>query len=263
MPSVSHTTVTPLAYPGLAPGVTNANGLAQFSVTDGQVETVTLAAYDGSTELNEVATVSFTANEANQSTLSANPMSLPAVGATTTVTVALRTGGGIPIAGDSVSLSASSSAVTISPTAATTNAAGVALFAVSDPTVETPVLSALDRTTGAAIVQTLRVNFFANEQNQSTATASPTFVQVRKSSTVTVTLLGPTDTPLAGHAVKLNTGSTTTKVTVLTKGGVTTAAGQIQFGVTDTAAQALSISVQDTTTGVTLYRPVTVTFIKP
>jgi len=80
---------------------------------------------------------------------------------------------------------------------------------------------------------------------------------------VTVTLLGPTDTPLAGHAVKLNTGSTTTKVTVLTKGGVTTAAGQIQFGVTDTAAQALSISVQDTTTGVTLYRPVTVTFIKP
>jgi adhesin/invasin len=267
VPPVSHATVTPLAYPGFAPGMTNANGLAQFSVSDGQVETVSLAAYDGavsvSTELDQVATVSFTANEANQSTLSATQTSLPAVGATTTVSVALRTGGGYAIAGDTVSLSAKSSTVSISPATATTDGTGVAKFTVSDPTAETVVLSALDRTTGAAVVQTLPITFFANEQNQSTATASPTFVQVRKSSTVTVTLLGPTDAPLVGHVVKLNTGSTTTSVTVLTKGGVTTSTGQIQFAVTDTAAQALSISVQDTTAGVTLYRPVAVTFTKP
>ena len=66
------------------------------------------------------------------------------------------------------------------------------MFTVSDPVVESAVLTALDTTSGATVVQTLPLTFTANEQNQSTATASPTFVQVKKTSTITVTLLGPT-----------------------------------------------------------------------
>jgi hypothetical protein len=264
VPAVSGATVTPLAYPGLAPGVTNAYGQAQFAVSDGTVEMVTLAAYDGTTKLDQAATVSFTANEANQSTMSATVTSLPALGASTTVTVTLVSGGGAPIAGHAVSLSASSSStVSITPATATTNSAGQAVFTVSDPNPESVVLTALDTTSGAVVVQTLQLTFIANEQNQSTATASPTIVQVKKTSTITVTLLGANDQPLAGHTVALNTGSSTTKVTVLTSGGVTNAKGQIQFSVTDTAAQTISIKVTDTTTSLTLYKPVTVTFTKP
>lgn len=262
VPAVAHATVTPLAYPGLAPGVTNASGQAQFAVSDNTVEIVTLVAYDGTTELDEPATVSFTADEANQSTMSATATSLPALGAITTVTVTLISGGGAPIAGHNVSLSASALTVSIAPATATTNSAGQAQFTVSDPDAESVVLTALDLTTGVVMVQTLPLTFTANEQNQSTATASPTVVKVRKSSTITVTLLGASDQPLAGHTVALNTGSTTTKVTVLTPGGVTTATGQIQLSVTDTAAETLSIMVTDTTAGVTLYLPVTVTFTK-
>jgi hypothetical protein len=263
VPAALHATVTPLSYPGLSPGVTNSSGQAQFAVSDATVEMVTLAAYDGTTQLDQAATVSFTADEANQSTMSATQTSLPALGASTTVTVTLVSGGGAPIAGHTVSLSATSSTVSVTPATATTNSAGQAVFTVSDPNPESTVLTALDTTTGVAVVQTLPLTFIANEQNQSTATASPTVVQVKKTSTFTVTLLGANDKPLAAHAVTLNTGSSTTKVTVLTSGGVTNANGQIQFSVTDTAAETLSIKVTDTTTGLTLYKPVTVTFTKP
>lgn len=263
VPAAAHASVTPLAYPGLAPGVTNASGQAQFAVSDNTVETVTLLAYDGATELDEPGVVAFTANEANQSTVSATVTSLPALGALTTVTVTLTSGGGAPIAGHSVLLAASSTTVSITPATATTNAAGQAQFTVSDPNAESVVLTALDQATGVIVVQTLPVTFTANEQNQSTATASPAIVQTKKTSTITVTLLGANGKPIAGHVVGLATGSTTAKATVLTKGGVTTAAGQIQFSVTDTAPETLSIMVTDTTAGVTLYLPVTVSFVKP
>jgi hypothetical protein len=268
VPSVSHATVTALASPGLSPGETNSNGVAQFSVSDNTVETVTLAASDGGTPLDQVATTRFTANEANQSTISASPCvssppcSVPAGGPTTTVTVTLVKGGGAFIVGDNVSLSASSSTASVSPVLPTTNGSGQATFTVSDSAPETITLSALDTTTGVAVGQTFKVSFFKNEQNQSTASASPTALKVKKSSTITVTLLSSTGTALAGHAVTLNTGSTTTTVTMLTKGGVTNAAGQIQLSVTDSVSQVLSITVTDTTFGVTLYKPVALTFTK-
>jgi adhesin/invasin len=262
VPSVGGATVTPLSYPGYGPGVTNAAGQAQFTLTDNTVEVLTFAAYDGASELDQTATVSFTANEANQSTLGANPPSLPAGGPTTTVTVTLTTGGGLPITGDVVSLSATTQTVSISPAQATTNALGQATFTVGDSAVETAVLTALDRTTGVGIYQKLSIGFFANEQNQSTATVTPTILPVKKTATLTVTLRGPTDLPLVGHTVTLGTGSSSTKVTVLTSGGKTNSSGVIQFSVTDTLPQTLTITVTDTTTGVTLYKTVALSFTK-
>jgi adhesin/invasin len=262
-------TVTPLSYPGFAAGYTNDGGLAQFSVSDATVENVTLVATDATTktEIYQVATVSFTGSEANRSTISATPTSLPASGPTiiesSTVVVTLVSGGGLPIVGHSVSLSSSSSTALVTPATATTDGSGVALFTVSDPVVENVVLSALDRTSGVTLVPTVTVDFVANEANQSTATASPTVLKVRKFSTITVTLLGPADAPIVGHTVTLGTGSSTTTVTPLTPGGVTDSAGQVQFSVTDTAEQVLSITVTDTDTGATLYKAVQVTFTKP
>ena len=81
--------------------------------------------------------------------------------------------------------------MSITPATATTNGSGVATFTVGDPLVESTVLTALDRTTGVTVDQALPITFTANEQNQSTATVSPTAVKVKKSATVTVTLLAP------------------------------------------------------------------------
>ncbi len=275
VPAVGNATVTPLSYPGFGPGQTNSNGLAQFSVADATVETVILAAYDGTTELDQVATVNFTASESNQSTISALPSGVPAGGGpaslcgaacTSTVTVTLLSAGRLPIPGHVVSLSPSSSTVSVSPATATTNGSGVASFTVSDSAVENNVvLSALDRTSGAAMVRTVAVNFTSNEANQSTATATPAVAVVKKSSTITVTLLTGSGAPVPNHIVSLSTGSSTTKTSVLTAGGKTNSAGQIQFSLTDTAAQAVSVAATDTTANpnVTLYKPVTVTFVKP
>ena len=272
--------VTPLSLAvGLAPGETNSSGLAQFTVTDPTVEDVTLVATDATanTEIYQTATVSFTGSEANRSTIVVAPTSgtstagstasVPASGPTiiktATVTVTLLSGGGVPLQGHNVSLLSSSSTALVTPATATTGSSGVANFTVSDPTVENVVLSALDRTSGVTLVPTVTVDFFANEANQSTATASPTVLKVRKSSTITVTLLGPTDAPIEGHTVALATGSSTTTVTPLTPGGVTDSAGQVQFSVTDTAEEVLSVTVTDTGTGATLYKAVQVTFTKP
>lgn len=265
VPTAGHATVSALASPGLAPGVTNAQGTVQFAVSDNTVETVTLAAFDGTTELDQAATVSFTANEANQSTISATQTSVPAGSPNgTAVTVTLVNGAGVPIAGDVVSLSASSPTAAISPASVATNSSGQATFTVTDPTVETVVLSALDRTTGVTVVAVATVTFAANEQNQSTITPPNQAVKVRKSATITVTLRSATGAPIANHAVTLATGSKTAMVTVLTAGGKTNAAGQIQFSVTDTVAENLSIRATDTTASppVTLYQAVAVIVTK-
>ena len=279
------TTVTPL----LTGGVTNVNGVAQFSVSDTAIETETLSACDTTLSaactqdpgglLDQTATISFTASEANESTISAAASSVPAfavgcpnsattwVCPTTTVTVTLRNAGGAALSGHVVSLSGSSSTASVSPATVTTNAAGQAAFAVGDSVVQSVVFTALDKTTGAVVVPTVTVSFTANEANQSTVTGTPGLGAVTW--TVTVTLKNPssptspfTDSPLVGHKVTLTTGSKTTKVLTLTKGGVTTATGQIQFTITDTVTQVLSVYATDTTSSVRLYGPLSVSIYR-
>jgi hypothetical protein len=270
--------------PAIAPlfgGITNVNGLAQFSITDTHIEKVTLSACDFTLSptcsagspglLNKTASVTFTAGEANQSTISSAASTVPAfpVGCpttaagwtcpTTTVTVTLRNAAG-PISGDSVSLSSPSSTVSITPAIATSNSLGQAVFTVGDSTVGSDVFTALDRTTGATVVPTVSVAFTANEQNQSKASGTPLAGATQW--TITVTLRSATDAPLVGHKVTLNTGSHTAFVTTLTAGAKTTAAGVIQFRVTDTVTQVLAITVTDTTAGVTLYAPVTISIYR-
>ena len=261
-------TVTPL----LTHGVSDVNGEVQFAVSDTAVETETLTATDLATGLlDQTATIKFTATEANQSSISASPSTLPAavvggpISPTTTITVTLRDRGGAPIAGDAVSLSANSSTVSIKPATATTNAVGQATFIVGDPTVEVVVLSALDRTTGVALVQTVTLNFIANEANQSTATASPLNQKVRKLITITVTLRTAAGAPIAAHKVTLTTHSTNTTVVPLTKTSLTNASGQIQFTVTSFVTETLAIDVTDITAlpAVQLYQPVVITFFRP
>jgi Bacterial Ig-like domain (group 1) len=291
--------------PVLTGGVTNSLGVAQFWVSDTVIQTVTVTACDKTLNpactadavagpgglLDQTATITFTASEAYESSMAegaasvytqppACPSPVPATWTcpTTTVTVTLRNAAGALITGDVVALSASYNgapdpSVTISP-ATVTSSAGLAKFTVGDSAVQNNMLStnglgvvfsALDETTGSAIVATVQVNFCADEANQSTATAVPELAATEW--IVTVTLRSAADAPVAGHTVTLTTGSTHTTVTDLTVGGKTTAAGTIQFRITDTLTQVLSVVVKDTSLpapagGGQLYQPVAVSIYK-
>jgi hypothetical protein len=278
--AMATTTVTPL----LTGGVSNSLGVAQFSVSDTAIQTVTLSACDSTVSvsctqasgalLSQTATISFTASESNESTMTAGATTVPAfvtgctippaatwLCPTTTITVTLKNAGGAAIKGDVVSLSSSSSTVLISPATATTNASGVATFTVGDSAVEGPVVfTALDRTTGAVVVKTVGVTFTATEANQSTITGVPGPGAVQW--TITVTLRDLNDHPLVGKTVSLTTGSAYTHVTILTKPAVTNAAGQIQFQMTDGLTQVLSVTAKDVTDNVVLDKPLSVSIYK-
>jgi hypothetical protein len=281
--ATSTTTVTPL----LTGGVTNSLGVAQFSVSDTAIETETLSACDTTVSaactqasgalFSQTATIAFSASEANESTMTSALSTLPAFVSgcsipalatwtcpTTTVTVTLRNAGGAAIAGHVVSLSSTSSTVLISPATATTNSLGQATFTIGDSVVESGVVfRALDRTTGSVVVKTVSVSFTANEGNQSTITGTPN--PGATIWTITVTLLDQNDHPLVGKRVTLNTGSAYTyNIVTLTKGGVTNAAGQIQFQIQDLETQVLSVTATDATAAppVTLYKPLSVSIYR-
>ncbi|HVC70019.1 MAG TPA: Ig-like domain-containing protein [Acidimicrobiales bacterium] len=286
-------------------GTTDCNGQAMFAVSDTAVESETLTACDttsgnpggpasdplcaatvGTTRLDQTATISFTTSESLQSSMT-DPVTTLAAGGlpgakpvpaggvacataacnpTTTVTVKLLSGGRLPLAGHIVTLSSSSPTVSILPLIGTTNASGVATFTVGDSAVESGVvLSALDRTTGYRVRQTVTLNFTADEANQSTVTAVPTNASGSQWM-VTVTLKGLTLPLSPTHQVSLTlkplTGFSHAYVRILTPGGRTTSAGVIQFSVTDPVTQIMSVTVKDTTTGVwlvQLYHPLVVT----
>jgi hypothetical protein len=268
--TTSTTTVTPL----LTGGYTDSYGHAQFAVRDSAVEIETVTATDTSAspavQLVQRATLSFITDEANQSSISASPALLPAGGPTTTVTVTLHDAGGYPLTGHQVALSSPSTTFTASPTVATTDGNGRANFAVADPAVETAVLTATDRTTGAVVDQTVAVTFVADEANQSTATASTNLQVVRKDVTVTVVLRDANGNPISGHTVTLATGSSSavycpvgwSKPCKQSVNAATDATGTVQYVLTDTTPQRLAIRVTDATTGVTLYATLVVTFAK-
>ncbi len=169
---------------GVSPGVTNAQGVAKFSVTDAKTEVVTYTATDSSTSLRltQLASVTFGTPPPvlpvkADCTAVVNATSVPANGTTTgTVTVELRDGSGYPVAGKTVSLTPSGGSSVVvgakvtgsiasapatpspksSPVArplaapaagtAVSNSNGNAIFSVSDKVPETVTYTAADST---------------------------------------------------------------------------------------------------------------------
>ncbi len=147
--------------------VTNASGVATFSVTDTAVESVTYTAdYDSGGDnfhqINQTAVVTFTAvpTPAETSTVIAAPSTVPADGTTaSTVTVTLKDSSSNPISGDHVSLTANSGTHSaITPASVATNGSGVATFSVTDTTAEVVTYTASSDSYGP-INQTAQVTF--------------------------------------------------------------------------------------------------------
>ena len=166
---------------GAASGVSSSAGVVTFRVTDGNAETVTYTAVDTSDNVvvaPSTATVIFQGGTVSttNSTVTAAPATVTADGVSQSIiTVTLNdtsTGGGNPVGGKVVTLTAGSGASVISVggvvgNTATTNAYGQAIFTVTDATAQAVVYTAKDTTDSPNITvrQTATVTFVASTAN--------------------------------------------------------------------------------------------------
>ncbi len=149
----------------VAGGVSDASGVATFTVTDPNPETVTFTATDQTTgvQIAQQASVAFVLrpNENTTSTISASPTTVEADGtSSSTVTVTLENNGS-PVAGDTVSLSQGSGHSMITTADPVSDAAGVVKFTVTDLTPETVAYQATDLTTATELTHDTTVTFTA------------------------------------------------------------------------------------------------------
>lgn len=245
-----------------ASAVSDANGQATFTVTDTTTEAVTLQATDTTDSLivTQTAGVTFAAPvvSATHSTVSASPMTA----GSTTITVTLRDQGTNPqpVAGQSVTLAGTGSSVVDPTTAVVTNASGVATFTATDPAAETVTFTATDTTTNTVIANTAQVTFgtLTVSASQSTVTAdSPATLTL--GTTVVVTLLSDTHSPVSGKTVTLQASSGTAVIGAPSP-ATSGADGKVSFTLHDTVAESVTVTATDTTDSVTLTPTATVVF---
>jgi hypothetical protein len=150
--------------------VSNVSGVVTFEVRDTHAEAVTLTAQTASgVVFSQTATATFTPGDvnANTSTAAASPIQVPADGHTaSTVTVTLTDYTHNPIAGHTVTLSPSGGSSVITPmqsqagvTPGTSDANGVAKFAVTDAADEVVTYTATDTSVGLRVTQLAAVTF--------------------------------------------------------------------------------------------------------
>lgn len=141
------------------------------------------------------ATLTVTGNspgDADTSTVSAAPGSVPANGVTTaTITVTLRSFCGTPVSGKTITLGQGVGSSIISPASAVTNASGVATFTVRNSTPQMVTYTATDVTDSVVITQTAAVTFTQQTAPTVVKSFSPTATGTGLSSTLSVTITNP------------------------------------------------------------------------
>jgi adhesin/invasin len=264
---------------------TNTNGVVTFKISDSAVETVTITAVDKTkgVTLLQTASVEFTSTEAQQSSVTINPITTPADGPAATLTVVARNGLGQPLAGEAIVVKGATTTTTVTPllTGGLTNSLGVAQFSVSDTAIETETLSACDTTvsatctqaSGALLSQTATIAFSASEANESgmtsllstlpafasgcTIPALPTWIC--PTTTVTVTLRNAGGAVVAGHVVSLSSTSKTVLISPVT--ATTNSLGEATFTIGDSVVESgVVFTALDRTTGSVVVKTVSVSF---
>ena len=254
--------------------VTNALGVATFSVSDATAETVTYTATDttDSVTVAQQPTVDFAAPVVTDgnSSVSAKPVTV-ASGSSTTITVTIQDQGSPPggVAGQTVSLAGSGSTVVITPATTgsnVTNSAGVATFTATDTANESVTFTATDDTdSDLVLTSTAQVTFgtLTVSPAESTVTASSP-EPVGAGTTVTVTLLTAGGSPVSSKSVSLATqGTQPASVTISGSPATTDANGQATFTVTDSAAESDTFVATDVTDSITFTQTATITFQTP
>lgn len=250
-------------------GITDPDGVVRFAVSStSQTGDAVIHATDLETGviLDQSVTVKFLQpppTDAAQSTITVTPDSVPAGGATSRVDVTLVNGAGEPQTDHRVALSTGSTRTVVSG-GLPTDQSGTTTFWVSGTVAETVALSALDLTDSVTLGAHPTITFTTapTQANQSVVTVSPDSLPAGgPKSTVSVTLMNASGSPLSGHTVRLETGSTTTTVLPLTAGGVTDSSGVVRFTVSDTAVESVVIRATDVTNGTLLDDTPTISFL--
>lgn len=254
--------LNPASLTGNGP-VVPVNGVAAFpSLTVNTAATgYTLAA----SSAGLAGTVSGTFNvsagvvSASQSTVSVSPASLVAGGGSSTITVTVKDGSGIPLPGVTVALSASGSNTIVQP-AALTNASGVTTGSLSSTSAGVKTVTAT--ASGVVINQkpTITVTAGAISASQSSVVAIPTTITVSTgSSTIQVTARDQFSNPVSGASVTIaGSGS---GVTVTQPSAPTDATGVATGSIK--ASSAGTVTVSATAGGVAITQNATVTVEPP
>jgi predicted aconitase with swiveling domain len=251
--------------------VTNSSGEADFTVTDPTAESITYTAKDTTDSITLAATVAVTFTtptvSVGNSKVVASPTKVvaPATSSQITVTLYDQAADPAPVNGKTVTLSASSTTATVTPSSAVSGAngaaPGTAVFTVTDTNNEDVTFTAFDQTDGLTITARPVVTFGTLTPSPATSTvvAAGTVASAGSATviaptgnfgtTVTVTVLTSGKSAVSGETVALTSPSTTATVTpssaVTGANGV--AAGTAVFTVTDTAAETVTFSASDTT----------------
>jgi hypothetical protein len=238
-----HSTIIPAQMPN----VTDANGVATFTVTDSTVENVTYTAQDTSDSpnvtLDATPTVDFEAPvvSAENSSLSSSLAKVPS-GESDTITITLRDQGSNPqpVAGQMVSLSGTGDvAITPQPATGTTNASGVTTFSASDTNDEVVTFTAKDTSANLTLTP-ISVTFgsLTVSPSASTVTAAIPVAEAAAAgggTSITVTLLTSGGSHVAGITVGLAASTMATN-----------ADGVATFTVNDSAPQKVTFTATDT-----------------
>ncbi|TXK85571.1 InlB B-repeat-containing protein [Paenibacillus sp. N3.4] len=250
--------------------VTNSQGEAIFRVTNDKIENVSYTVKAGQTELEQKAAVTFTAGpiDGGNSSVTASPTIVPADGATASViTVLLKDAQGHALSGNTVSLVAEEGISRIEVIQAESDAAGKALFRVTNTVAEQVTYAAVINK--KSLEQRARVTFESpaggtgqkTSVTDSTVVAVPSVVEAngQARSKVTVTLKDAAGKPVAGKSVALKAqgGSSV----IAPKGAViSNASGQAVFTVTGTVAEQVTYQAKDEADGVAIAQTAVVTF---
>jgi Bacterial Ig-like domain (group 1) len=263
---------------------TNASGQATFTVSDTTDEVVTYTATDttdGIALTGHSASVTFGTLlvSATASTVAASPSVVSSASSggilpTGTVTVTLfESDGSSPVAGKTVTLSASSTTAQITPTATpdVTDAEGQATFQVADGTAEAVTFKATDVTDGIALSNGAVVTFEQPQASASTSVVTSSSATALADGvtpvTISVTVSDQFGNPLPGRAVTVTgSPSTTTRIAPQTQtssvpAGTTGANGVADFLAYDATAETVVYTATDTTDDVTIDQTVSVTFL--
>ncbi len=188
----------------LSGGTVPGNGSCSVSVV---VTSAIAASYPNSTGLVTTsnsqagsaasATLTVQAISAANSTVNANPTTVLANGvSSSTITVTLRDGANLPVAGKTVTLAKSSGSSVISPASAVTNSSGVAIFTVTNTVQEGPITyTARDTTDAITVTQTAQVSFVRTDILK---TFNPSTIAAGGPSTLTVTISNLTNASVTG-----------------------------------------------------------------
>ncbi|MEK8130515.1 Ig-like domain-containing protein [Paenibacillus filicis] len=221
--------------------VTDSNGIARFQVTDETAEEVLYTAKVGQNQVGQSVKVAFVAGatDASQSTVSASPASVRADGtAASRITVTLKDAKGNPVGGKTVILTPDGGS-SVMQGSGLTNAAGQAVFTVTNQTAERVVYTA--KTGGTTLTQQAEVSFEASDADpaRSMIKATPSSVTADglTASRITVTLKDAKGNVLKGAAVTLTAESGSS---VITGTGLTDDTGQAIFQVTNNTPESVS-----------------------